>query len=164
MTITKDFEPSAEERESLARKFYPQLAWHDLHDDEQAGLLAQWRMEQAAKDSATLTPRLAPPPKAAKAPATLSKEFFERIIQACDSRSKKVAQKVAELVVKRVLPEHLAELQTKLSQRLDGINERITDKVLQAVRGEKSYVSNLEAHVRELATQLRELEKKVEGR
>ncbi len=91
--------------------------------------------------------------KAAPLKLTIS---AERLIRAADERESRVAR----MVLKLELPQAVRDLEGRITLRLD----RIADGVLMAARSEKDYVAVLEQHIRELQTQLRELEKKVEGR
>ena len=44
------YEPSAAERETLAKRFHAKLTWSMLHDHEKQGLLDEWREQQAKKE------------------------------------------------------------------------------------------------------------------
>jgi hypothetical protein len=91
----------------------------------------------------------------------LRTENLERIVKAADERSQKVARAVAQSVVKAMLPQELGDLQVKLSERLDKIQERVTGQVLQVTRSEKNYVAVLERHIQEAHEHIIKLERDV---
>jgi hypothetical protein len=169
-------EPTPEQRERLARQFFgngahQHLTWKDLNEDEQRGLLDEFRQQQPSADELARAQeadrRMAAAGKGTPAQRIFdaTKSYVERNIDALVKRLPQLLEKDLSAIVGKAIANEMGfvnQRQVILSAQAEDKLTRLSERLdkFKAYDG-KAHCQALDAFTRELQGEIRELQREV---